>query len=267
MPVWNLSQNVSFWGPFWVLMKQRTVFIKKYHLATSNYSNSVVNMTESRNILQRNTGSLRNKVLVQVATFKKRWKQWTLMFSIEIKFSPCLGVLTVIQTILSRQEILGNSGSHASVKILPLFCLSRKWTFCRVPRERLDHARGIEGSAAAQGKELEAPAAEKASCTGVTTMMIAVAVAGMSAAWRGSLGLEFGAVLILDSLSVYGPWARNSTEVYKMLVQSQDSSWKWKRRSTEVSYTRAPRGSVWNSLKWKLVQKLKTTQMSSVTHQ
>lgn len=134
MPVWNLSQNVSFWGPFWVLMKQRMVFIKKYHLATSNYSNSVVNMTESRNILQRNTGSLRNKVLVQVATFKKRWKQWTLMFSIEIKFSPCLGVLTVIQTILSRQEILGNSGSHASVKILPLFCLSRKWTILSCPR-------------------------------------------------------------------------------------------------------------------------------------
>lgn len=42
--------------------------------------------------------------------------------------------LTVIQTILSRQEILGNSVSHASVKILPLFCLNRKWTILLCPQ-------------------------------------------------------------------------------------------------------------------------------------
>lgn len=83
-------------------------------------------------------------------------------------------VLAVVSCLLHKQS----SGDKTCwktqyhmylLKYHPCFVWAGSEQFCPVSRERPDRDQGIEGSTAAQGKELEASAAEKGSQPGMAT--------------------------------------------------------------------------------------------------
>lgn len=188
------------------------------------------------------------------------------MFSLELNLP--LPWCLVIQSSVDKTCWKTQYHKHL-LKYHPCFVWAGSEQFCCVSRERLDHDQGIEGSAAAQGKEFKASAAEKGSWTVVATVTRSGSCGGGprggwvgGGAWKVCWGGQLVVMLILLSFSVCGPWARCSPEFYELLVQLQGSTWKWKYMSTQVSFTRAPSSFTRHSPKWKTAQKLKTSQMS-----
>lgn len=101
------------------------------------------------------------------------------------------------------------------LKYHPCFVWAGSEQFCPVPRERPDRDQGIEGSTAAQGKELEASTAEKGSQPVVATRTRRGSCGGGS---RGPWCLErvFGSSLRGDADSGF---------LFSLWVTSQGLSW------------------------------------------
>lgn len=133
----------------------------------------------------------------------------------------CLGVL-VIQTILGRLGMLENPVSSESVKIIPLLCVSRKWTILSCLQGEARPWQAWKGQRwPKENSERRQQQKEEGELWWLQWGKVgAVAeVAEISGVWRGRVSLEAMAMLRLVVLSARRPWARCSTGLYRISVE------------------------------------------------